>query len=163
MAGCRAVELIASCQEIVEPWPHAILDNFLPADVFAELVASLPNWTTANKTQRLPQSVLAVLAAPDMEDAIRTRFDFRDHRARIELTYRVRQIEPHSDRKDKAWSGILYIAGDPVGTELYDSRRQLAKTVEFVPNRLLCWGHQGDQHAVPKSQGRFAIQWWFLR
>ena len=163
-AAAEMAARLAGLHEIAEPWPHGVEDDFLPPDLFAELLASLPDVAKAqNSTQDLPASVLAVLKDPRVEAAIRSRFGFTAHKAQIELTCRRKRIAGHSDRQDKAWSGIVYLAGDPVGTELYDTKRVLAKVVEFKPNRLLCWGKRGEQHAVPESQGRFAIQWWFLK
>jgi hypothetical protein len=152
---------LAACEEIAEPWPHAILDDFLPAEVFAELLANLPAAKDGARTRDLPASVLTALAA--CEDAIRYRWNFAGCKASLELIYRTRAIAPHNDREDKFWSGILYVAGDPVGTELYDAEKRLAKVVEFAPNRLLCWGHRRELHAVPASRGRFGIQFWMMR
>lgn len=153
---------LAEAADLTKPWPHSIFDEALPGDVFADLLGALPDWKTTNKTKKLPASVLAMLTAPEVERAIRERWGFSGGKPTIELTFRTRRIEAHCDRDDKLWSGILYIAGDPVGTELY-AGPELVKTVEFRPNRLLCWGHQGEMHAVPKSNGRSAIQWWYLR
>ncbi len=154
---------LAACQEISQPWPHCILDDFLPAPVFAELVSSLPDWKGPRRTRVMPQSTLDLLASSELGAAIRRRFGFMGGTASIELVMRTTRIEKHSDRQDKLWSGILYIAGAEAGTELYDAAGNLATTVAFVPNRLLCWGHRGEMHAVPASKGRFAVQFWILR
>lgn len=156
-------EKILTAPELVDPWPHGIIDQFLPLEPFAELVGSLPSWTTGQKTKNLPTSVLELLNDSAVNDAIRQRFGFTGGKPVIELTYRTLGVGGHSDRVDKLWSGIIYVAGDPVGTELYGKDYRLAKTVEFKPNRMLCWGRRGEQHAVPKSNGRFAIQWWILK
>ncbi len=162
----QASELAArltACQEISQPWPHCILDDFLPAPVFAELVSSLPDWKSQNRTRTLPQSTLALLTSQELAAAIQQRFGFTGGTASIELVLRTVRVNKHSDRQDKLWSGILYIAGAEAGTELYDAAGELATTVAFVPNRLLCWGHRGEMHAVPASKGRFAVQFWILR
>ncbi len=155
---------LAALDEISEPWPHCIADDFLPLDLFADLLMSLPMWKRQDKTKDIFPAVKAVLTAAEVEDAIRLRFGFEKHRPEIDLTFRINCLGPHVDRQDKAWSGIIYLAGDMTqGTDFYDAGKRLVKRVEAKPNRLLCWNRRGEQHSVPKGNGRFAIQWWFLK
>lgn len=151
---------LTALQEIGYPWPHGILDDFLPAGVFSELLTSLPDWNGEQRTRKFPASVAEIFTA--LEPTIRQRWGFTGGEVSLELTHRVHGAKPHCDRADKNWSGIVYVAGHPTGTELFDASDKITQ-VEFKPNRLLCWGHCGQKHAVPKSPGRFAIQWWFIR
>lgn len=149
-----------------EPWPHGIIDDFLPADVFTALVQSLPaiEGRAVVKTQAIAPAAREVFTSGVVCDAIRQRFGFSGKYPNVDAVYRTGGVQAHPDRDDKPWSGVLYIAGDPKGTELYDASGKLCKVVEFVPNRLLCWKSRPvkEQHAIPKSAGRWVIQWWFL-
>lgn len=158
---------IAAADEFSDPWPHGIIDDFLPADVFVELVAALPDTTGQRgtvKTQKLPARTLELLQSETVANAIRQRFGFEGSWPHVDAVYRTKGVQTHPDRKDKPWSGVLYLAGDPKGTELYDAAGALRKTIEFIPNRLLCWASRpvNEQHAIPDSKGRWVIQWWFL-
>ncbi len=158
---------IENMVECAEPWPHAIIDEFLPPDVFADLIAWLPKVTgdpSWVKWKNMPSSVTGALKGPDVEAAIRQRFGFDGCEPSIEVAYRRAGLKPHADRQDKPWSGLIYLAGDPKGTELYDASGSLTKTVDFIPNRLVCWANRRfEQHAVPVSEGRYVLVWWFLR
>ncbi len=160
-AGEMALRLCGA-EDIMDPWPHSIIENFLPDDLYQELLATLPAWTAQGKTQNLRDGIASLLRDERVEDAIRDRWNFTEHDAQIELTFRTTGLLAHKDRADKAWSGIVYLRGDPnTGTDLHG--RAGVTRVEFAPNRLLCWGHQGQQHSVPPGNGRWAIQWWFLK
>lgn len=82
----------------------------------------------------------------------------------VEAIYNEGFHEPHLDRPDKLWSGQIYLAGDPKGTELYDLGGGLAKICEWKPNRLTCWvpGRGIGKHGAPTSVGRFLLLWWVL-
>jgi len=153
--------------DILEPWPHGILDDFLPAEVFGELLEALPGITggpNVQKVYELPASVTAILNDETVLNAIRQRHWFQGGHTNIEAVYRRSRLEAHSDRKDKLWSGLIYLAGDPKGTEFYGADGKLAKTVEWKPNRLVCWSlrRSHEQHAVPVSDGRWVLAWWIL-
>lgn len=157
---------------ISDPWPHATLDDFLPADALAELLAAIPtmSWTRPpgfhRKAKVLPQGVTDLLTDAAVLDAIRERFGFDGGRAMIELAWSGPQgLKPHCDRKDKLWSGQIYIAGDPKGTEMFDAAGKPAGVIEWRPNRLSCWTRppQNEMHAAPKSEGRYVLLYWIMR
>lgn len=160
---------IAELVELEEPWPHGILDDFLPAEAFAELIDALPvlckGTGRVRKSTDLPASVRELLAGDEMEAAIRGRYGFSGAKPSLEVVYRESGLKPHSDRRDKPWSGLIYLAGDPQGTELYDTDGHLVKTIEWKPNRLVCWSLRPprEQHAVPESRGRYVLVWWLLK
>lgn len=157
---------IRGMQEDKDPWPHGILDDFLPADVFAELLAALPSFGEADvqKFNGIPASTLAILNSEDVLDALREQFDFVGGFNKIEVAYRRSKLLPHTDRQDKPWSGLIYLAGDPKGTELYKLDGTFSRAVEWKPNRLVCWANKlpKAQHGVPASNGRTVLVWWLL-
>ncbi len=155
---------------IPDPWPHGILDDFLPQPIFDELIESLPllPWSTksqkARKCKTLPASVTSLLSDEVVLDAIRAANGFTRGKPSIEVVYRTVPLAPHVDRKDKRWNGQIYLAGDPKGTEFYDAAGNLACVGEWKPNRLTCWTipPNKEKHAAPKSQGRYVLLWWIL-
>lgn len=167
MSAEEVAARITSAPDITQPWPHAIIDDFLPTELFAELLAWLPKVDAANvqKFKSLPRSTLDLLTSEVVTEAIRRRFNFDGGEASIDVAFRRTGLKAHPDRSDKPWSGLIYLAGDPKGTELYDAAGKFAKTVEWKPNRLVCWAKRPkqEQHAVPPSDGRFVLVWWFLR
>jgi hypothetical protein len=145
-----------------DPWPHGVLDDFLPPAVFAELLASLPR----SRTTKLPQSALALLTSPVILAACRERFGFAGGQVLRQIRwFGPAGLKAHEDRPDKLWNGQVYLAGDPKGTELYDGRDQLARVVEWRPNRFTCWAPPGRglKHAAPSSSGRHVLLWWILQ
>jgi hypothetical protein len=130
------------------------------------LLASLPPWSGGDvqKFNELPASTLGILNDERVLDALRQRFGFPGGFPKIEVAYRRSALLPHTDRQDKPWSGLIYLAGDPKGTELYGLDGRFAKAVEWKPNRLVCWANKlpRAQHAVPKSEGRVVLVWWLL-
>lgn len=159
---------------IAEPWPHATLDDFLPAEVFADLVAALPglSWDgpegQRRKARELPAAVSDLCRDPDVLTAIARRFELPAVPLRIVLEVAwtgASGLPAHCDRLDKLWSGQVYLAGDPKGTELFDARGRLAKVIAWAPNRLACWTRppERERHAAPKSTGRFVLLYWLLR
>lgn len=160
---------IADATEVIDPWPHVIIDDFLPGDLFAELVAWLPEIgdgpPDCRKFKDIPARLRGALTDADLETTIRQRFGFEKCEPSIEMVYRRSGLKPHADRQDKPWSGLIYVAGDSVGTDLYDATGRLAKSVEWKPNRLVCWARRPrkEEHAVPVSKGRYVLVWWFLK
>ncbi len=155
-------------EDCAEPWPHSILDDCLPAEVFQDLLGVIGGkWDQTNaqvrKTQELPKSVMDWLA--EAADDIEKRWGVRGKRSLIELAYRAVPLNAHVDRCDKLWSGLIYVAGDPKGTELYGLDGKLARIVEWKPNRLVAWTRppHNQQHAVPRSAGRYVLAWWLLQ
>lgn len=152
---------------IAEPWPHAILDDFLPADVFAELVEDLKVGGPRNyKATQVPDSTRSLLESEPVLNAIRERHGFEGGFPKIiEAAYTITGLAPHLDRNDKVWSGQVYLTGDPKGTELYNAAGKLAAQVEWKPNRLVCWTRppRNEMHAAPRSKGRWVLLYWIMR
>lgn len=152
-----------------DPWPHGILDDFLPSDLLAELLAKVPDYHGGNadmkKSKDIPASVLALMNDEAVLNAIRTRFEFAGGFNLIDVVYRRSKLQAHTDRQDKPWSGLIYLAGDPKGTELYGLDGKFVRSVEWKPNRLVCWANKlaKAQHAVPESNGRIVLVWWMLK
>ena len=98
-------------------------------------------------------------------DVIRSQYGFTGGVPTCEVVYRTVPLMPHVDRKDKAWNGQIYLAGDPTGTEFYDVQGKLARVGEWKPNRLTCWTtpKNKEMHAAPASKGRYVLLWWLLR
>jgi hypothetical protein len=166
-------ERIRAVETVADPWPHAVVDDFLPADVFAELVDALPTlgWDRAGLTGRkrvarqLPAGVTGLLNDESVLAAVRERFSVPAGRVMLEVAWLGKTgLPPHVDRSDKVWNGQVYLAGDPKGTELCDAVGRLAKVVEWAPNRLTCWTPPGggQMHAAPASDGRYVLLWWLL-
>lgn len=150
------------------PWPHGIIDDFLPQWALNNVLATVAAMNTAADFVKAKPSlaVLDLLQSSEVVNAIRSRFSFEGARgSAIDIVYSRRGVQAHSDRADKPWSGIVYLTGDPKGTELYGTDGLLAKVVEWKPNRLVCWGHRPhrEQHAVPVSAGRVVLRWWLLK
>ena len=155
------------------PWPHSVCDDFLPADVFAELVAALPtlHWDRPEgqnrKAKQLPECVRELLLDPEVLGAIGARFGFGEARRVIleAAWFGPAGLVPHCDRDDKLWSGQVYLAGEPVGTHLFDAADKLARTVEWKENRLACWTRPParEKHSAPKTSGRFVLLYWLMR
>ena len=163
----RAVEFDA------DPWPHGCLDGFFPPDVFAEFVTALPtleygrHGVTRKKSSALPPAVSGLCRDPGVLSAIRERWKLPDRSTtwQLEVAYTGRDgLAAHCDRPDKLWSGLVYLDGDPKGTELFDAAGRLAKVVEWRPNRLVGWTRpaQSEKHAVPKSAGRYVLLYWLM-
>lgn len=174
MSAAVIVARLRAVPTVAEPWPHATLDDFFPAEVFADLVAALPglNWDGPEGQRRrardLPAAVTDLCHCPAVLDAISVRFELPAAKLRITLEVAwtgVSGLPAHCDRIDKLWSGQVYLVGDPKGTELYDARGNLAKMIEWAPNRLVCWTRppKRETHAAPKSTGRFVLLYWLLR
>lgn len=152
---------------IPDPWPHATLDDFLPGDVFAELLAALPSEPGRRnlKKRDLPACVFDLLRSPIVLDAVRERFGFVSGSATIEASYTGRTgIPAHIDRPDKLWSGQVYLVGDEKGTELLDAAGNVARRIEWKANRLVCWTRppNREKHAAPKSSGRWVLLYWIM-
>lgn len=174
MMTCSQESLIAErvrgMAESRFPWPHSVMDDFFPADVFAELVAGIPDYpwsfpgNRTRKTKSLPSSVTDLLHSEIVLDAIRQRHGFQGGSPTVDLVYREAALPAHVDRKDKRWNGQVYVAGDPRGTELYDAAGKLAQVIEWKPNRLSCWTcpPKREKHAAPVSAGRYVLLWWIL-
>jgi hypothetical protein len=156
------------------PWPHAVLDDFLPQCVFQELLDALPTlkWDRRDanggksKATKLPKDLKDLLHDETVLDAIRERFGFQKGKVMLEVAHFAQAgIAPHVDRKDKLWNGQVYLCGESKGTELYDAKGNLAKVVEWVPNRFTCWPPPKNdlKHAAPRSSGRFLLLWWILQ
>lgn len=159
---------LQATEDISQPWPHAILDDFLPQSVFAELLSTLPALPPSApvwKLRTLPESLTGLLLSREVTAVLNERHGCQGCRPMIEVAYRRSGLKPHCDRRDKPWSGLIYLAGDPVGTDLYNAAGQVAKSVEWRPNRLVCWSLRGqrEQHGVPESRGRYVLVWWLLR
>jgi hypothetical protein len=172
----HAAKLVRNIGELTAhgaPWFHYTDDNFLPREVFADLVTFLPRAKLGlsgnqrrQRTARMPDSARALLNDTQVLDSIRRRFGFSGGRVQAEIAwFGAEGYAPHTDRADKLWNGQVYLDGDPKGTELYDSAGNLAKVVEWQPNRFTCWLPPGEskQHAAPESSGRFVLLWWILR
>jgi hypothetical protein len=166
---------VLAAPTITEPWPYATLDDFLPAAVFAELLAALPGltWTkpegvNGRKARELPAGLVELLHARQLTDAFAKRFAFARPMRRIQLEaawFGASGLAPHCDRADKLLSAQVYLAGDAKGTELYDSLNRPAGEIEWAPNRLAAWTRppNNEKHAAPKSAGRFVLLYWFMR
>jgi hypothetical protein len=145
------------------PWPHAVLDGFFPPDVFAEAVAvGKPN----QRTRDLPKSITDVCCEPALLQAIADRhgFPFSDNVV-LEVAYTGPSgLKPHYDRADKHWSGQVYLAGDPKGTELFDAAENMVHVIDWQPNRLSCWTPPPgkEKHAGPRSEGRYLLLFWVM-
>lgn len=172
MSESRDIAAMIRAAELTpDPWPHATIDEFLPADVFAELVASLPEmaWmplTGNRKARDVPKAVADLLRNELVLDAIRGRFGFSGGRVQLEVAWTAgKGIKAHVDRIDKLWSGQIYLAGDPKGTELFDAAGKLARVVEWRPNRLAAWTRppRAETHAAPRSDGRFVLLYWIMQ
>lgn len=161
---------IRDIQRIAEPWPHAVLDDFFPPDVFADLIAGLPEleWGRSGgktrKAKKLPPAVSEILESEKVLDAIRQEFGFTGGVPTTSIVYREERLFAHCDRKDKFWSGQVYLTGDPKGTELYDADGKRAGVIPWRDNRLCCWTRppQSEKHAAPESSGRYVLLWWIL-
>ncbi len=75
-------ERIRGITTINEPWPHSFLDDFLPANVLAELIDGIPGYVwdhpqnRVKKTRKLPDSTLQLLSDETVLAALRDRFGF---------------------------------------------------------------------------------------
>jgi hypothetical protein len=148
------------------PWPHAVLDDFLPPDAFAELLAVLKHGARVREPQ-LPQSVQSVCRDPEVLAAIADRFSYPfSDKMHLEVAWTGKcGLRPHNDRADKEWSGQIYLAGEAKGTELYDEHGKMVHEIEWKPNRLSCWTMPAkkQQHGGPKSEGRHLLLYWIMR
>lgn len=146
------------------PWPHSVLDDFLPSDVFAELLGALPD---RQPLKEVPQSVKAACLDPELLAEIAERHGFPySEKVFLEVTHTdQRGQNPHTDRADKEWSGQVYLKGDPKGTELFNAAGEMVHTIEWKPNRLACWTMppKKEKHAGPKSAGRHVLLFWIMR
>lgn len=170
------VELAERLRTLVletEPWPHGIIDDALPVDVYADLVNRLPSldWNgdeNARRAKNVPQAVREILAEGSVVAAVRERFSLWPVRVVVEAAwFGAKPGPPHEDRPDKVFGGQIYLTGDPKGTELYDfyGGDEPARVIEWQNNRLSCWPRPpaGLRHAVPTSRGRTVLLWWLLR
>lgn len=146
------------------PWPHAVLDDFFPADVFQELLAALPE---KKRSRDIPESVRQICLDPAMLTAIAERHGFPySEKVSLEIAYTGPcGLNPHTDRADKEWSGQVYLKGDPKGTELFNAAGEMVHTIEWKPNRLSCWTMppKKEKHAGPKSEGRYLLLYWIMK
>lgn len=171
--AAELVRKMGTLDEHREPWTHYTADDFLPADVFADLLACLPrlhlgpqNGPGRQRSPRLPKSASMLLNDLFVLDSIRSWFGFQGGKVLAEIAWFGKNGYPiHSDRQDKLWNGQVYLDGEAKGTELFDEQEQLVKVVEWKPNRFTCWlpPGGGKKHAAPASQGRFVLLWWILR
>lgn len=157
MAGLRDnPELIAG------PWPHGVIDDFLPPDLYAVVVQNLPVVDTETRTMQSKLGAWGFPAAAELEAFLAAIAPVLGT-PKIELTYRTRGLRPHEDRKDKVWSGVIYLCGSDTGTVLH-GRDGSEKLVEFRPNRLLYWPRgEWTRHSAPAGAGRWAVQWWIMQ
>lgn len=155
---------IRAMPTIPEPWPHAVLDDFLPEQAFADLLGVIE---VGKRLRELPQSVNEVCRDPEVLSAIADRFAFPvSSKMQLEVAWTGScGLKAHVDRADKEWSGQVYLAGDPKGTELFDASGQMVHVIEWKPNRLACWTRppNKEKHAGPKSTGRHVLLYWIMR
>ena len=166
---------IQNSSVIQSPWPHQVIDNFLPQTLYDELVevvgnthsgvyAGLDNQTIINTKETIEypdfwHNWYNVFEDPSMTQCLADKFDldkqFDTIRCDIHKCEPGFVLGPHNDNKGVSAivSLQIYLAQDndcaEDGVVLYNNDEN--KRIEYIPNRAWLFSASDDTvHAVPQ-------------
>ena len=152
------------------PWPHIIIDDFLPEDELTMRYNQARKWTSAENDK--PCFNYDPLEGHDFEQYLEylphrpySRLEKMVHYARTPLHFRH---ELHCDIESKVLSAILYLGPDEnYGTGLYRENNidSLVKTSEWKPNRMFIFcGMSGvTWHDFTSNHlDRYTLNWFLV-
>jgi hypothetical protein len=151
------------------PWPHLIIDDFLPIDIFQKLKTYVvTNFDLVTAKEHLIEnhynsshSEWYTILTPtilELKDHYFDQLNFGNKRLPKKIYPYVQfNICPpgfkypriHQDSAQKIMTTVLYICPDQSnGTELYltEHENSLTKIIEWIPNRSLSFVQQSKQH-----------------
>lgn len=143
---------------IQDPWPHMIIDDFLPDHAFEELLDEIEEIKQTPLDFRIPfeggsgepvdqwinrSLIQKTYIDPVINEAfMREHFPWHREFGQLEILHHINVIHPfteypvHDEAPRKMLSMILYVEGDN-GTTIYDENQDFVYEVEFKPNRAI--------------------------
>lgn len=135
------LKAIEKAELISEPFPHLVINDVLPADEYAELLARLPDdssYVPIKKARGLrgyPQRFVAAFDRPEWIDTFRSsicrKFGISGNYSDETLLIRDKigyQIGPHTDHPSRVLSAIFYLATaddhPELGTSIYRPKQK---------------------------------------
>ena len=153
-----------------DPWPHIIIDDFLPDDGHIALYNQARNLTS--KRNLKPLFKYDLFEKYDLEQYLEVlphrpynKLEKLIHYAKTPFHY---QNKIHCDIESKILSAVLYLGpNENIGTSLYrkDNRNTFVKMTEWKPNRMFIFcGVSGTTwHKFSANHlDRYTLNWFLI-
>jgi len=159
-----------------EPWPHLVIDDYYPEDVFQKLISYSKRKLKENKFGADGRFRMRFERDPELDDILSDNIlskkyfkYFENHReynqdfsvyTEISGIIGPYRYKIHSEAPNKVMSLVVYLGPDRGrGTRLYDKDKNFVKEIEWKPNRAFIFCGQDDVtwHDYLCDKGYFRI------
>lgn len=163
---------------INDPWPHTVIDNFLPKEKYAAIVKECVDYLKSHvRTKRrlllhtepdFAQHLPITLETLNSIDFLGKLDSFEDRRTgdvyhvEHEISFMLdgQEYPIHDECEKKVLSNVIYLFPNVgTGTLIYDTEKSYVKTVEWKQNRALLFAGITDKtwHNYKTDHGTLRI------
>lgn len=159
-----------------EPWPHLVIDDYYPEDVFQKLISYSKRKLKENQFGTDGRFRMRFERDPELDEILSDNilseeyfkyFDnHREYDSSIQVYTEISGIigpykyKLHSEASNKVMSLVVYLGPEQGrGTRLYDKDKVFFKELEWKPNRAFIFCGQDDVtwHEYLCDKGTFRI------
>jgi hypothetical protein len=180
----------------MNPFPHLVIDNFLDNETYEEIKKDINNITFFDKDDNMNNRSTKMICSNNLlrkEESFKKYFDILSNKNLQDLV--LKKLNPkkykgyyksisiqidcfrnefkypiHTDGSSKYMTFVLYVPinndNKELGTKVYDKKKNLVKSVEYIPNRCFIFSPSTksfhNMYADNCKKERHSIQSWYF-